>query len=200
MQIKRLTSWSNIRKMIQVLIFGLMVFLAFNADARGWMLRQLMTMGLFKAEIKKENTLSNESDIGISFQYRDENGNMFSGDSLKGKVVFINFWASWCPPCRAEMPSLDHLYNQLKPDSRFVFLFINEDEDISRAKKYLTDNDYNIPLHTGAGNMPSEIYSGTLPTTVVLNKKGQVAMKHEGLANYNTKEFLSQLKELSENN
>jgi thiol-disulfide isomerase/thioredoxin len=88
------------------------------------------------------------------------------------------------------MPSLNALYNKLKDDDRFVFLFINEDENASKAKAYLQNNRYAFPFVTRAGNIPTEIFSGTLPTTVILNKEGNVVMKHEGLANYNADKFL----------
>jgi thiol-disulfide isomerase/thioredoxin len=110
-------------------------------------------------------------------------------------VVFINFWATWCPPCRAEMPSLQELYNELKDDHRIVFLFINEDEDVAKAKRYLQKEQYTMPLLTRTGNIPAAFYSGTLPTTVILNKEGQVIFKHEGIAAYNTGAFIQQLKE-----
>ena len=115
---------------------------------------------------------------------------------LKGKVVFINFWASWCPPCRAEMPSLDLLYKKLKDDNRFVFLFMNEDEDRNKAIRYLEKNNFKIPLYYRSGQISGEIFGGTLLTTVVINKEEEVVLKHEGMAEYNTEKFIRELKEL----
>jgi hypothetical protein len=94
------------------------------------------------------------------------------------------------------MPSLDALYNEFKGDDRFVFLFISEDDDLSKAQRYLEENDFDVPLVTRAGNVPAELYSGTLPTTVVLNKEGAVVLKHEGVAGYNTSRFKQQLRDL----
>ena len=195
MQLKKSVK-SNIRKAGNILFWGLLLLLVFNPGAKAWMLRQLMAVGLFRAEIQKNKPEAIRSVNTTSFAYRDEDGNDFSTGSLKGRVVFINFWATWCPPCLAEMPSLNNLYTQLQDDKRFVFLFINEDEDIAKAKTYLVKHGYTMPLLTSTGNLPSELFSGTLPTTIILNKDGSVAMKHEGLANYNTQEFLNQLKEL----
>jgi thiol-disulfide isomerase/thioredoxin len=132
------------------------------------------------------------------FSFTNSAGITATTASLKGKVVFINFWASWCPPCRAEMPSLNNLYKKLQDDDRFVFLFMNEDEDKAKATGYLNKEKFAIPLYNRSGNVPNEIFSGTLPTTIVLNKDGKIVLKHEGMAGYDTEEFIRQLKELSE--
>lgn len=187
---KKVLQWTG-----NILFFGFFLLVLFNPGAKAWMLRQLMAAGLFKAKI--ENThLDNVPAYDLSFDYADANGNRQSISDLKGKVVFINFWATWCPPCIAEMPSLDALYHKMKNDDRLVFLFINQDDEIAKAKQYLEKNGYEIPLYSSIGNIPAELYSGTLPTTILLNKKGSVVMKHEGMADYKNKDFLNQLNEL----
>ena len=179
-----------------VLFFGLLLLMLFNPAAKGWLLRQLMAMGLFRAEIKKETPVTNLRPDATAFSFRDENGAVVSTADMKGKVVFINFWATWCPPCIAEMPSLNDLYNQFRDDEQFVFLFINEDDDAAKAKSFLQKKGYTLPMMTRGGSIPAEIYNGTLPTTVVLNKEGNIVFKHEGLAKYNSTTFINQLKAL----
>jgi len=179
---------------LSVLLIGFLVIIIFVPDAKSFLLQQLVSVGLFKAEIKKNG--GNNLPETASFSFINSAGITATTAGLKGKVVFINFWASWCPPCRAEMPSLDELYKKLQNDDRFVFLFISEDEDKSKAIKYLKKNHFTIPLYTRSGAIPNEIFSGTLPTTVVINKDGKVVLKHEGLAGYNTESFIRQLKDL----
>ena len=94
------------------------------------------------------------------------------------------------------MPSLEALYKKFKDDDRFVFLFMNEDEDKTKAIKYLEKNNYTMPMYSSTGNVPGEIYSGSLPTTIVLNKEGKVVLKKDGMAGYNTDAFIQQLKDL----
>lgn len=177
-----------------ILFFGALLFLLFNTDTKAWVLRQLINVGLFKAEIKQQPV--SKSPDTAAFMFYDATGNTLSTSELKDKVVFINFWATWCPPCRAEMPSLNALYNHFKNDKRIAFLFINEDDDPAKANLYLQEKKYNIPVTRRVGNIPSEIFSGTLPTTLVLDKEGKVAFKHEGVAAYNTEDFIQQLKGL----
>lgn len=188
--------YTSIKKNAVTILLGAFVLvLIVSPDAKSWMLQQLVAVGLFKAEIKKE-AVNDNSTANTEFAFTNSTGLTATTASLKGKVVFINFWASWCPPCRAEMPSLNNLYKKLKDDNRFVFLFMNEDEDKTKAMQYLNKNNFIIPLYNLSGNVPNEIFSGTLPTTIVLNKQGNIVLKHEGMAGYNTDAFIKQLKEL----
>ncbi len=189
------TFYSAVKKRgLSILLISFLIIIVFVPDAKSLLLQQLVSAGLFNAEIKKEGV--NNLPQTASFSFTDSAGTTATTAGLKGKVVFINFWASWCPPCRAEMPSLDELYKKLQNDDRFVFLFINEDEDKSKAIKYLEKNHFTIPLYSRLGDVPNEIFSGTLPTTVVIDKDGKVVLKHEGLAGYNTDAFIRQLKDL----
>lgn len=189
------TFYSAVKKRgLSVLLISFLIIIVFVPDAKSFLLQQLVSVGLFKAEIKK-NGVNNLPETA-SFSFTNSAGITTTTAGLKGNVVFINFWASWCPPCRAEMPSLELLYKKLQNDNRFVFLFINEDEDKSKAIKYLEKNHFTIPLYSRLGDVPNEIFSGTLPTTVVINKDGKVVLKHEGLAGYNTEAFIRQLKDL----
>lgn len=183
-------------KVGNVVFVALLIFFVFSTDAKSWVLRQLVSVGLFNARIEEGAIVKAPATGAHAFSYSDADGRVHSTADLKGKVVFINFWATWCPPCRAEMPSLNGLYNEFKGDDRFVFLFLNEDEDLAKAWAYLREHGFDMPLVTRAGNVPPELYSGTLPTTLVLNKEGAVVLKHEGVAGYNTPRFKQQLKDL----
>jgi thiol-disulfide isomerase/thioredoxin len=177
-----------------IVLIGFLLLIMISPDAKAWLLQQLVAVGLFKAEIKKDGIES--SSLAAPFYFTNAAGITSSTADLKGKVVFINFWASWCPPCRAEMPSIVALYQKLQHDSRFVFLFINEDDDKAKATQYLEKNNYIIPLYNRTGKVAPEIFAGTLPTTIVINKEGKIVLKHEGLAGYNTDTFIKQLEEL----
>ena len=187
---------SFILKAVKYIIFGLLLVLLFRPNAKAWLLQQFMAVGLFKAEMTTEEALTRISTDDVAFSFRDVKGNIRSTKSLEGKVVFVNFWATWCPPCRAEMPALNELYNKFKDDERLVFLFINEDNDPLKASAYLRSNGFEMPMVTSEGSLSPAIYRGTLPTTVVINKYGKMVYRHEGLAQYNTTTFVNQLKSL----
>jgi thiol-disulfide isomerase/thioredoxin len=177
-----------------VVFVGALLLLLFSPGVKVWMLKQLLSVGLFKPDIKAGNTSSKAP--ATAFAYQDQKGNVVSSTELRGKVVFINFWATWCPPCRAEMPALNELYEQFKGDNRIVFMFMNEDENVDKANTFLSSNHYSFPVVTRAGNVSEEMFAGTLPTTIVLDKQGRIVMKHEGVASYNNSTFKEQLKSL----
>jgi thiol-disulfide isomerase/thioredoxin len=179
-----------------LLLIGLLLVVLVSPDAKSWVLKQFVSIGLFKADIKHNKEAKPANSLALNFSFVDENGKAVSVADLKGKVVFINFWASWCPPCRAEMPSINAMYNKLKDDDRFVFLFVSEDDNLATAKAYMQKNKFTLPILNSSGAIPAEMYNGTLPTTTILDKEGNIVMMHEGMANYNSDGFLKQLKGL----
>ena len=106
------------------------------------------------------------------------NGGTYNLDSDKGKVVVLNFWASWCSPCRTEMPGFDALYRQDKANTSFVGID-TKDASESSAKAFVSDNNISYPIvHDEPGKTALElgkIPSGALPFTVVLDKQQRVA-------------------------
>lgn len=181
---------------LNIVFFGLVLFFLLNTSAKSWMLKQFIKTGIFSAKIEQKSASDSSSVLAMPLTYEDEIGQFASTENMRNKIVFINFWASWCPPCRAEMPSMNKMYEQLKSNPNYVFVFINLDEKTDVGKSYLEKNNLTIPLQRAKGFVPTDIYSGSLPTTVVLDKQGRIVMKHTGMADYDSKKFLNQLKEL----
>ena len=189
-------TWKFIKKnaftILMIIIVGILFF---SPNAKSFVLRQIVATGLFNASIEKKD-VATANLANADFDFTDEEGNLKNTSSLRGKVVFINFWASWCPPCRAEFPSIEKLYTQFKDNPDFIFLTINEDSDPAAGKAYLEKEGFTVPMYQSKGNVPAEVYSGTLPTTVVLDKNGIVRYHHAGIANYASNKFVRQIKEL----
>jgi thiol-disulfide isomerase/thioredoxin len=115
------------------------------------------------------------------FLVTDLNGDAVSTAAWKGKVVFINFWATWCPPCRAEIPVLIDLANRYKDRLQIVGVSVDE-EDPQDVKKFAEHFGINYPVVMASPEIVAE-YGGVpaLPTLFVINTDGKVVQKHEGL-------------------
>ena len=196
-QLKGLINLEMIKKNVSTIVFLIfIVVVMFNPDAKSFLIKQLMFTGLFNAEISSVN--SSDNTLRNHFDFKDYEGNVQNTSDLKGKVVFINFWASWCPPCVAEFPSIEKFHSEFKNNDEIVFLMINMDDNIATGKQFLDKKKYSLPIFQAVSAVPQEIYSGSLPTTVVLDKFGIMRLHHAGFANYGGESFHLQIKQLLE--
>lgn len=180
------------------ILLVLFIILLVSPDAKAWLMRQIVSTGLLNSKMEEKQSSENvETKNGetasVEFSVKDENGKIINTSQLKGKVVFINFWASWCPPCRAEFPSIQKFYDKYKSHSEIVFLTVNLDDDIAAGKMYLKKENFSVPFLVPEGNIPNEYYKGSLPTTVVLDKKGEIRLHHAGMADYSKTSFYEQI-------
>jgi thiol-disulfide isomerase/thioredoxin len=114
------------------------------------------------------------------FSLPDASGNEVSLDDFAGDVVLLNFWASWCGPCRAEMPLLDQLSDRYG-DLGFTMLGINVEEDSALADRFLEGTPVDFPILYDRANSVSQLYDVVaMPTTVILDRQGTVRFVHHG--------------------
>lgn len=111
-------------------------------------------------------------------------GNSLNLSELKNKVIFINFWATWCPPCVGEMPAIQDLYNIYKDDSRIQFLMVTNDSS-EKVEKFLKKRDYSFPVFLYKYQPPSVFKSSVIPTTFIISKDGKIMIKETGANNWN---------------
>ncbi|NIQ99510.1 MAG: redoxin family protein [Gemmatimonadales bacterium] len=100
---------------------------------------------------------------------------------FQGKVVLVNFWASWCAPCRVEMPALDSLWRSIQ-DSDFAFITMNEDIDVGDAGEFLDEYGFEFPVLLGRGKLRQRYHYLGLPFTVLLDRQGRVVQRWIGFA------------------
>jgi len=188
--------WQYIKKNgITILLVIVAVIMFVSPDAKSYVLRQLIATGLFNASIDDKEKVTATA-ASTDFDFADEKGIITNTASLRGKVVFINFWASWCPPCRAEFPAIEKLYTTFKDNPAVFFLSMNADNELATGKAYLEKEKFSMPIYVSAGNVPQAIYAGSLPTTIVLDKTGKIRYHHAGIANYASAKFIKQIEEL----
>ena len=125
-----------------------------------------------------------------NFSVRDIKGNIVSADQFKGKVIFLNLWATWCGPCRAEMPTIQDLYNEVDHE-KIVFLMLSLDNigDEEKVKKFITKKEFTFPVYTRTTSLPELLHVPSIPTTLLVSKGGKVVSRNVGTNNFNTKKF-----------
>ncbi|NVJ49537.1 MAG: TlpA family protein disulfide reductase [Gammaproteobacteria bacterium] len=130
------------------------------------------------------------------FTLKSMTGENVKLSELRGNVVMINFWASWCGPCRQEMPLLDEFYKKYKKLG-FVLLGVNVEEDSSKAAGYLKEVPVSFPILYDNTNSVSKLYDvDAMPSTVLVDREGNVRFLHRGYKPGDEKEYKRLMKAL----
>jgi thiol-disulfide isomerase/thioredoxin len=128
-----------------------------------------------------------------AFRMRNGRGEIVDLAQFRGKKVFVNLWATWCPPCRAEIPSIESL--GAKTDRNKVeFVMLSLDDNFDKAKTYAANNNMKLPVYYPAADLPQLFVTEGIPMTIIFNEKGEVVFNEVGSANYDTPKFQDLLK------
>ena len=158
-----------------IIIGALALVLLFVPEAKAMMQQGLMKLGLFEPKLEKvEPTTQPKSEANYTFEMVYADGKAINMEDLKGKVVFMNFWATWCAPCVKELPYFEKL-NQENPNVKVILVSLDFEKQVEnklipflKKKKiistsiYLADKDYNSWLPKIDKN-----WSGSIPATVI---------------------------------
>jgi len=130
------------------------------------------------------------------FSLQTRAGNEIALSDYAGQVVMINFWASWCGPCRQEMPLLEDLYQRYEPMG-FTLLGVNVDEDSSDALAYLEEVSVSFPVPLDTENYVSKAYDViAMPSTVLVGRDGKLRYIHHGYQPGYENDYQNQIREL----
>lgn len=136
-----------------------------------------------------------EPDPWISLEFDGLDGKKVKWSDLRGKAVFLNFWATWCKPCRAEMPNIENLYTQMKDDADVAFLLVSY-EDTETVNAFLSKNPHTAPIYTIPEETLDRLKIRSYPTTKIFSKTGEEMFSHTGAIAWDsgtTKVFLQAL-------
>lgn len=123
----------------------------------------------------------------------DNNGKTVNFQEMEGNIILVNFWATWCPPCVAEMPSLNNLYKDYGDKITFVFM---ANDKIKNVNSYFEKNGYDLPVYYSKDNEPIALQSPSIPTTYIIDDQGTIVMKEVGAYNWNSTSVRNQIDEL----
>lgn len=189
------------KKIIGNVVFVLLIGLLIWPTSRSYFHQLLMKIGFFKPKLEAPQQVAEPLSAGIenvgkAVSFVNQLGETVPVASLKGKVVFINFWATWCGPCRAEMPSINVLYDKFKDNPNVVFLIVEIEGDKEKAAAFVKNEKLTLPISYPNSDIPKEWLSESIPSTVILDKDGNLATRHEGMADYSTPDVATFIQDL----
>ena len=145
-----------------------------------------------------ETTLVKKGQKAPNFTFETPDGKTKNLADLKGKVVWINFFATWCPPCRKALPHLQkEVYEKLKNNKNFELLIIGREHGWDEINKFKADNNYIMPFYP---DVKREIFakyaSQNIPRNFIIDKKGNVVMESTGFIEADFKKMIDKVNEL----
>ena len=130
------------------------------------------------------------------FVLKDLSGKTVSLEELKGKVVFVDFWATWCPPCRASIPAVEALYEKYKDDDNVCFIGINLSEDKETVSKFVKREGINYLVLLSDKKVIADYKIRSIPSFFIIDKDGNVANRYLGYSSGLESKWEDDIKEL----
>lgn len=174
---------------IWILVLVLILFTPIGFHLRVWANKVIaMTMSADLVDDEEQITLED-----YHWNLVDLNGKRTDFQSMKGKVAVVNVWATWCPPCVAELPSFVELYGSY--GDKVIFAFVANDER-DKVEAFLKKKGYELPVYFQASAAPEELTSNSIPATYIISKSGKIVVDEKGAANWNSERTRALLDEL----
>ena len=178
---KELIEWSVMLTVIAVLFTTNL-----GTQVASFLQRGLLATGIMTPAILDEASIKTAD---YNFDLLDESGKPLAFEQFKGKTVFINFWATWCPPCIAEMPDINDLYGNLEANEDIVFVLISVDKSHQTAIDFVDKKAYDFPIYFLRSGLPGVYDAHAIPTTYVISPEGKIVSERHGMAQYNSEKF-----------
>ncbi len=163
-------------------LFTVFIISLLFPSSRMFVQSNIIRYSMFQPGINKEVTYLSNDDY--NWQVEDLDGNILTISELKGKTVFVNFWATWCPPCVAEMPSIQRLYNAYKEDVAFVLVSQESKGDL---RQFIEEKGHDMPVYMLRTEKPAIFESRSIPVSFLISPQGQIMMKKKGAAKWDGK-------------
>lgn len=178
-------------------VFGGLYVTGLHTEVLGFLQRGILATGLMNPDLEKKEELALNSanpEADFSMNLINSKGEKVAMEELRGKVIFMNVWATWCPPCVAEMPGINKLYKDIDKD-KIAFIMLSVDQDFKKAIDYNNRKGYDFDVFRPNGPIPPMYSSQSIPTTYVIDARGNLVLTHMGMGDYDTKNFKEFLKE-----
>ena len=172
MNFKKYLNKKNISNLLFIIAMAVMLY----PPSREWVMRQVA----FSPKIKSvENS---DKLTSYNWQLKGLNTGDIDFENLKGKIIFVNFWATWCPPCRAELPMIQKFYDDYNGKIEFILV---TNESWSTVEKFFNEKQYNLPVFNSINVPPSNFTkTNSIPASYLIDEDGNVVIEKVGAANW----------------
>ena len=164
------------------ILFVIFVVLLLIPSTRREIRTFISRITMLQPSVKENESYKQLDNNDYHWKLQTFNGDAFTLQDLAGNVIFLNFWATWCPPCRAEMPAIQELYNQFQDDVIFVLV---SNENPQTIQNYFTEQGYELPVYFSNSEIPVQLRSNTIPATFIISRKGKIILEKKGAARWN---------------
>lgn len=179
------------RDVVEVAIFvtlvGVIYMTGWHTEIIGALQRGLLATRIIQPDINLDESEFLKAKYNIPLITLD--GERTSFQAYEGKTIFLNFWATWCLPCIAEMPNIQKLYESFEHNDEIVFVMLSLDENHNNARTFMERKNFTLPVFFLVDRKPSVYNSTAIPTTYVISPDGYIVTEKRGMANYNTESF-----------
>jgi len=172
------------KTILSILLFASFLgiaYFAYTSLSENYSINEDIKSGDIKDKSKDE---ASEKEIkALDFLVYDKSGNKIKFSEIMSKPVVLNFWASWCPPCKSEMPHFEKIYNEYKNDIDFMMVDLTDGqrETVDTALKYIKGEGYTFPVYFDKDQNAANVYNITsIPTTVFINADGNILKIYHG--------------------
>jgi peroxiredoxin len=183
---------------ILLVAVGLLIFVNFSARSNGQALDSSSLGAIAPAPPGSQSASVAAGKLAADFNLKDLKGATVSLSSMRGKVVFLNVWATWCGPCREEMPSIESLYSSFRKDKDFVVLAVSQDTEGSKVvRPYITKKGFDFTVLLDPSNEVGEMYGvNGIPETFIIGRDGRIVAHHVGPYDWSNADIRDALQEL----
>ena len=170
--------------------------MSLNTTAQGSRVKQWLRAAALTSVLAATSLVSASASLAPTFTLKSRAGEVVSLDKYKGQVVMLNFWASWCGPCRQEMPLLEQMQKKYSALG-FTLLGVNVDHDSKDAEKWLNGMNVTFPILFDTESKVSKAYDvSAMPSSIFIDRKGNVRALHRGYKAGDEGEYLNQIRAL----
>tara|TARA_R110002012_G_scaffold66476_7_gene173658 strand:+ start:5385 stop:5912 length:528 start_codon:yes stop_codon:yes gene_type:complete len=155
----------------------------------------LLVIAAYAWSAGNDKTEDTPANYPIRFDLAGPDGRTTSLESFSGKVVVLNFWASWCRPCAYEMPDLQKFHEAYK-DKDVVVAAIALDNNFEASKAFMKKAGYSMPYFRPNGPVPSQFEVSAIPVTFVIDQRGNIVATYTGMTDFSASYFLDEIKKL----